>query len=254
MLWHVKGTKLYLLGSQHFLDQNSLGLTPREERVYRKSSRVVFECNLDAQPDPQLPDGTSLSQIVSPSLFAATRQAWDQVGIPEPPHLDRLPPWIAAMRLLFASLAPRGISSDAGVDKQLWRRAKGDRKKLLELEPASLAVDILRQAPVDEATTTLSRAVQRLEDVQNTVISMADAWRRRDLGHFEGVLADGFARVPQTYERLITGRTREWLPSLMDMAKRTVQTLAVVGALHCVGQNSLQALLSNAGLKVSPVK
>jgi uncharacterized protein len=107
---------------------------------------------------------------------------------------------------------------------------------------------------VDEATTVLSQMVQQLENAQNAAILMVDAWRRRDLGPFETILTNAFAQVPQTYGQLITERNRDWLPSLMDMAKSTVQTLVVVGVLHYVGQNSLQALLGNAGLEVSPVK
>jgi uncharacterized protein YbaP (TraB family) len=101
MLWYVKGSKLYLFGSLHMLDAGPLGLRPREEQVYRKSRRIVFESNLDAQPDFQLPDDTFLSQLISPPMFAATQEAWDRIGIPEPPDLDRLPPFIAALRLLF---------------------------------------------------------------------------------------------------------------------------------------------------------
>jgi hypothetical protein len=91
------------------LDPGPLGLRPREQEVYRKSRRIAFEINFDEQANAELADDTSPSQIISPSLFDATRQAWDRARIPEPPHLDRLPPLLAAFRLLYLSVQSRGI-------------------------------------------------------------------------------------------------------------------------------------------------
>ena len=255
MLWHVKNSKLYLLGSIHLLDARPLVLSPQAKRAYQRSRRIAFEQDLNAPPnsaDLLLPPGSRLSDQIPAALFAAAHKAWHDAGISDV-DLEVVRPWVAAMLIQTRPAERRGIKSDIGVDRQLWQRAEKDDKAIVTLEAPGTGTRILASTPLGEAIPFLSYFVENADVSRAELDSMISSWRARQQGRFEEILAHRYRLMPRTFERLITQRNRAWMPFLLRMIGDGVPTLAVVGVLHCVGAAGLPAMLAEAGMSVPRV-
>jgi uncharacterized protein len=255
MLWQVHGTEMYLLGSVHILDSSLLTMTPEMEAAYSAARRIAVEADFTAPLDFSpwlLPETDRLSQRIEPQLFAAAAIRWAEAGL-EPTLLERMPPWFAALMLIFRLAAARGISDRNGVDLYFLTRGRSDSKEVITLEPLSSGLDAFASGPMPEQMRFLSYAAEDAEASQAEVDSMISAWRAGQLRYFEQFLERRFRLAPQMFDALVNQRNHAWMPQLLAIADDQVPTLVVVGALHCVGLKGLPALLGAAGRPVSPV-
>lgn len=253
MLWKVTDRPVHLMGSMHVMDGQPLILPPEMEVAYSEATRVVFETNPYAEPNPTLTvlsGDSTLSRIVPRDTFVRTRALWSKIGRKDP--LKRIPPWLVGLSFLFGLAAQQGITTDAGIDRILWTRAKGH--KITEtLETPDAAIGVFINMPIDEQIKFLNIFVDLPDQAADGLRFLISCWRERDIGSLAKFLDQCLLTLPVFYGALIEGRNRIWLPHIQRMIGEDSPTLIVVGCLHCVGDTGLPGLLSESGYPITRV-
>jgi uncharacterized protein YbaP (TraB family) len=251
MLWRVANTEMRLLGAVHFMNSPPV-LSPSMEQAYLGATRIAFEQRLDTVDltCTVFSDGTRLSQSVPPAVFAATRERWLSVDLPEE-DLEVSRPWWAALRLQFVLAAQHGILGDHGVDQYVWTRAANDNAQVVALEPDGAAFHAFASVSAEEQTAFLESMAMHPDAAILLLRVLIDAWRTARYETFDQILNEALRTFPQMFGQLIFERNRRWMPQLLAMVRDRVPTFVVVGALHFSGEFGLPALFAQQGLQVS---
>jgi len=237
MLWHIKDTNLYFMGSIHVLEQTRHALFPEAERVYQQVDRVTFEHDMVAPPNPVLIEngpGASLSTQVSPGIFANATREWMRLGL-DVTRLEQLQPWAAATTIATLDALKRGIDSAFGVDKVLWDRTEQDGKARSTLETQDDALAVFSSMQADEQESFLDYGTNPPTAFQDDIDVMIRAWHEHDERAFTRILDHRLGMWPTGFGNLAAGRNQAWMPTLLRLVSDQVSTLVVIGALHCVG-------------------
>lgn len=257
MLWHIKGSNTYLLGTVHLTNFAPPKLSAAAEIAFNRATQIVFETDvgIDQPPDPRmlnLPDGVMLSTIVSRQLYEMTKAHWIRLGGDEQGLLKRLP-GMTAIALQFTTAALSGYARHNGVDKTLWVRAKSEGKQIVMLETFDEQMSKLVTSPLVEQIELLKQTAEDPACRVSQVIELVDAWNTNGIGVFERELARAFAIFPKMSETIITERNEDWRPSIRKFVESETPTLVAVGALHLVGEVGLPEILKKDGFVTVPV-
>jgi uncharacterized protein YbaP (TraB family) len=216
---------------------------------------VTFEHDPATPPDPVFIENTlgkPLSTQLPPAVFASAAREWANLGL-SPARLEQIQPWIAAMAIVAVGAAKRGIDEARGVDKALWGRTEHDGKARTTLEKLEDALAVFIMSPDHEKASFLDYAVNPPTIFLNDLDIMIKAWHDHDDGAIKRILDHRLRMWPVGFEKLVTGRNRAWMPSIMQLAADKTPTFVVIGAFHCVGETGIPKLLEGQGLRLSRI-
>lgn len=256
-LWTLSGdsNRIYILGSIHFLRAEQDRLPKRIVAAYEDADVLVMELDLD-DVDPvhatatlqQLgmdPEGRNLEALLGPQGYAAAQVKARALGM-DLGTLQPFEPWLAAITVTQIQLAQLGFSADAGVEQQLLRLARRDRKEVRGLETLEhqlAALDGLSPAAQrDFLLETLGDAAT----VEERIDDIVAAWKAGDLAAMEHELLDSVTTQPELYRRIVVERNRNWVRQIEQLKHDRRNYLVVVGTLHLVGPDSVIRLLSRS--------
>jgi len=259
-VWAVQGAHntVYLAGSVHLLRPGTV-LPAALDRAYADSRALVLEIDL-ASLDPaagqqyvrthgMLPAGQTLRGVIGEERYARLEKEAEALGLPLA-SLEPLEPWTAALTLTEFEYARAGLDPDAGVERQLERRAQNDHKPIQGLETLEDQLGLLHAMSYEDQARFLDLSGSEGEDLDTETAAILEAWSTGNEKQLEGLLRSEYAEFPQLLERLVTDRNRRWIPELAGLLKGNENELVVVGALHLVGKDGVIALLRARGYRV----
>jgi hypothetical protein len=253
MLYKADKTNLYFLGSIHALDTTDLPFKANIDHVYNTVSRVAFEADIGAAPDPLLtllPEHLSLDKLISSELYSATLAVWNRLNLPLD-LLEQSKPWHVAHIVLLMLLHENGFSIDKGIDKVIWERAVLDSKKICTLETAAEAYSYLDSVPPAEQEAYLSLVVKDPDNVMAEFHTIMAAYKSSDIETLHIMLRKRIELFPNIFSRLLNDRNKAWLDTFLSMAGDNTPTLVVIGGLHFVGPSGIPALMQKQGYSLS---
>jgi len=259
-VWAVQGAHntVYLAGSVHLLRPGT-ALPAALDRAYADSRALVLEIDLSTL-DPaaaqeyvrthgMLPAGQTLRSVIGEERYARLEKEAGALGLPLA-SLEPLEPWTAALTLTVFEYAKAGLDPDAGVERQLERRAQNDHKRILGLETLEDQLGLLHEMSYEDQARFLDLSGSEGEDLDSDTAAILEAWSTGNEKQLEGLLRSEYVEFPQLLERLVTDRNRRWIPELVGFLKGNENELVVVGALHLVGKDGVIALLRARGYRV----
>jgi uncharacterized protein YbaP (TraB family) len=80
---------------------------------------------------------------------------------------------------------------------------------------------------------------------------MFKAWQTGDADKLNKFLNEAMQEAPVIYKRLVTDRSRRWVPKIEELAQGKENAIVIVGAGHMVGPEGVVELLKKKGYKIS---
>jgi hypothetical protein len=268
LLWRVEhGPSVsYLFGTIHLGHDLDDALGPEGQRALQATRTLFVEMDLS---DPErarrlgaeafragiLPPGQSLRAMLAPSLWTQLRRLLPHS---DPPHLDRLEPWLAALSTIQAiavraNASPRsadGLSPRAPMDVVLVERARAERRRVVELDSMRQQLDAFASLPRPEALAMLTELLAAPDQAGQELRGIVAAYDAVDAEQRVAALVDDMARRTPTFaDHLLFRRTQRWAQQL-ELPLRAGGSFVAVGAGHLVGPHGLPALLARRGFVV----
>ncbi len=259
-LWEVSSEKatLFLLGTVHLLKPGTHTVSPAAEAAFQQAQTILLEVDLDEAESPEagklfsrmalLRDETIEDKISSETLALLVEKT-EAMGLP----FDRLrsfKPWFLSLTLTLIKLQTLGFDPKHGIDRYFFDKAMQADKEIRALETVEYQLDRFAGLPDRIQEQLLLQTLQELDDLEEEMEQMVEAWSRGEVEVLEELTQESFKEFPGLYQRLIVERNKNWLLKIEPILNRPGTTMVVVGALHLVGSESVVELLQEQGYTV----
>lgn len=249
-------SRVYLLGSVHFLPADALPLPDAVEAAYDEAEVVAFELDLDlAQAGAQGMmmagmDEETVADVLTDEQKATFNAAIAPLGVPAG-AFDAFEPWLAGMTYGALAIQQSGATAEGGVDAHFFERAKADGKERVPFETMELQTAAFDDLPTDVQVAFLMESLEDADtDLAEMFDDMVDAWSMGEDDALAALLNEGMSQ-PEVFEALLVRRNRAWVPQILSLLARDGEdALVVVGAGHLVGEQSVVEMLREDGYTV----
>jgi uncharacterized protein YbaP (TraB family) len=260
ILWKVQSPQntIFLAGSIHVLQEHHYPLHNSFDDAFKKSSRVMFEVDLDGQSSPLAQmnmlrkglylNGETLPNVLSPGSYATAKANMTELGM----HIEdfhRMKPWMAATAVMALELQKLGFESAYGVDRHFFEKAQAAGKDIQGLETVEFQLDLFDKLPLLIQEQFLLQTLEDLKTLDTQVSEMVKAWKHGDIQALEELLV-GMRKYPELNQVLVVNRNNNWLPHIEQALQEKEPVFIVVGALHLLGKKGLVAALKEKGYLV----
>jgi uncharacterized protein len=261
-LWEIKGSSnvVYLLGSIHLLNRTNYPLAQPILTAFTNSAIAVFETDIAKLDDPEvqqrilaraiLPPGHSLPEELSPALYASFSNHVATIGLPLG-MFDQFTPAMAAMTIEVVEMTRLGAQPEYGVDQYFFRRARKAGMKIVPLETVDFQIDLVTTFTRREGEQLLKATLEEIDSTKKVLGDMIVAWQTGDGAKLESLLNEAMREEPVLFKRLVTDRSRRWVPTIESLLRGDRNAFVVVGAGHLVGSQGVIELLRKDGWKVT---
>lgn len=252
-LWVVKDgdTTIYLFGTVHVLKPRMHWFDEGVREAFDASDEVVLEI---AKPDPQAIAaltaqlGTRGGPPFAPEVDAAARDLGMPAGA-----IDKQEPWLAALTLAQLAVKNAGYDAGDGVEATLSEAAEDAGKPVKALESARGQLMLFDGLSGAAQSAMLDETVKALPGTKARLDKFVAAWARGDAESVGAEMNRGALASPEVAEALIARRNARFADWVAARMGQPGTVFVAVGAGHLAGKGSVQALLSERGLKVERV-
>jgi uncharacterized protein YbaP (TraB family) len=259
-MWHLKtnASTITFLGSFHLIPQGLNWHDARVTTALAEADEVIFEVDMVAAADPvfgqrlyvagSLPEGVTLSQILSPAQMADVSAICATLGVPVE-GFQGLKPWFAGMLLSIIYMQAMGFDPEAGVETQLDAAARELGKEIGALETVDDQLNALMAMDDLSVDEVMEDATKEFDDA-NYLPNMLKYWISGDVAGLDQVILEDMKRFPSVYDALIVKRNANWIAPIEEMVNAGGHYFIVVGAGHLVGEDSVINMLRDKGYVV----
>ena len=264
-MWQINGAsnRIYLLGSVHVLRQQDHPIPTAIEKAYQDAEILIMEIDVD-DLDPiemagivnelgVIKDGSTLQEIMGPSLYEEAADYASQLDIPFL-MLAQTEPWLAAITIEQMMLLRIGFNPEYGIEFHLSAKAGEDSKEILGLESVREQLEFLDKLSLSAQRSLLIQTLRESLNIEENLDLLIDAWRHGDIDFLEENLLAEMQRYPELYRTLVVDRNEAWVEQIRNLIGEQDDYLIVVGTLHLVGDDGLPALLSEIGITTDQLR
>lgn len=264
-LWEVEGTsnRMYLLGSIHFLRAQDYPLPTAITDALADVDVVVMELDLSAVDPLEMqvtmlslasdPQGRTLETLLGARTYRKARELAAEIDI-DLTIMQPFEPWYATLQITQLRLMQLGFDGSYGVETQLFLQATQLGKKIEGLETLEAQLAMMDSLPLKTQKRFLIMTLEQIAVLDDKMDGIVNAWRSGDTHALQRDLMDEFRLEPKLYEQMIVQRNANWVESILDMIDDRQNYLIVVGALHLVGDDSIQRMLADKGYSTRQIK
>jgi uncharacterized protein YbaP (TraB family) len=260
-LWEVASltNRVYLFGTVHAGRPEWYPLPVAVENAYADSTVLVVEAdvtNVDsmrksAEAVTYRPP-ESLKDHVSAEDYARFKKLLPRYAIAEP-QVAQLKPFMAVSLLVFSEWGRSGFLPQYGVDAYLIKKAKGDLKRIVEIEGVDEQIRLMDSLTAAETRTLFGGTLTAIESglTNEQITGMVGAWQFGDPNLMLAIARRYNDQIPgarEFEEKFIWSRHAEMLAKIegyLDQSKE--RHFIAVGALHLAGPLGLVEELRKRG-------
>lgn len=221
-IWVVNDhdTTIYLFGTFHALDGRAPWFNNAVVTAFSASDELVLETVVPGRGAmPRVATGTGTG-----SFLEATRTA------------------VSANR-------GQGMMISEGADAVLRRAAEASGKPVEGLESFSGQLGMLASLRGSERSAGASVSAAPPSNLGVMMHGLQSSWRRGDQGMMIALLDQMRAKSPATYRTMFSERNAQWAQWIAQRMQAPGTVFVAVGAGHLAGQDSVQAKLSQLGVR-----
>lgn len=242
----------FLFGTMHVQDQQAFAFLDQACRKIDDCEALALEFDLSDIPSgkaaelAQLPDGKTLSQLLSPRKFHKLRKFLLRACGIDLLALNHLSP-VVATNFIAAQLLSQDMP--VALDEHLWQYAKKTDKPTIGIETYEEQLHILQTIPLQQQLQALLKLGRNLPAYRASIKRMAALYATGDVYRIYQAAkrSAGGSRKTLLYARNIIMTER----ILVHAGERPV--FFAIGAGHLAGSKGVLRLLKHSGARVSPV-
>jgi uncharacterized protein YbaP (TraB family) len=267
LLWQVTGPGLskpsYVFGTIHLIDAKDYFLPKGTMSAMDNVSKVVFELDMKEMSDMSklmgmmnklyMKDDKTLKDLLTDPEYKAVGDFFQEKGLPLF-MFERMKPMFLS---IFASgdMDPGGLQNGKmkSYEMELLEMAENTGKSSGGLETIEFQISLFDAIPYEAQAKMLVEAIQKGSDSEgdDEFKKMTDMYKSQDINAMVKMISEEGSDVSGFEDKLLTERNKNWIPLMIEMAKKE-PTLFAVGAGHLGGENGVINLLKKTGMKVKP--
>ena len=260
-LWRVgSGThSIYLAGSIHLLRKENYPLADVLEKAFDQCRVLVLEIDPSEATDPEavqamlakgkLPVGETLERQIGKETYTMASAKVSEMGMDMAGFRD-FKPWFFLLTLTQARFQALGFDPALGLDMYFYSKAVEAGKEVVGLETIDFQIDLFDGMSGVDQDRLVRQGLKDLDVVETEMDEIVTAWSTGDVKTLEGLIFESFRDYPAIFDRLVTRRTKNWMPTIESLLKGGKRCLVVVGVGHLVGDEGLVELLRARGYAV----
>jgi len=261
LLWEVTGNGLkkpsFLFGTFHLLCKDDIHFSDQLKKALKQCDEIYMELDMD---DPSImlsgmlymnmKDGKKLEDLYTPQEYKRLQNYFsDSLKMPIM-LLQSAKPYF-----LVALLYPRMMNckSPSGVEEELVKIAKEDKKEIKGLETMQFQSSIFDSIPYEWQAKELLKNIDSFSVYKNEFQTMLGYYENQQMDSLKNMLGKSEFGSDKYDDLLLNNRNKNWVKQLKEIMKNE-SVFVAVGAGHLVGDFGLISLLRQAGYKVEPLE
>jgi len=261
LLWKVSGNGLqkpsFLFGTFHLLCKEDIHLSDQLKKAMKLSDKIYMEMDMD---DPStmlggmlymnMKNDTTLESLYTPEEYQRLKNYFSDTLKMPVMLLQRAKPYF-----LVALLYPRMMdcASPAGVEEELMKIAKEDKKEIKGLETIQFQASVFDSIPYEWQAKELLKNIDSFSVYKNEFETMLDFYKNQQLDSIKSLMGKSKSGDEKYDDLLLNNRNKNWVKQLKEIMKNQ-SVFVAVGTGHLVGEKGLINLLRKEGYKVEPLK
>ncbi len=260
LLWKISGNGLqnpsFLFGTFHLLCKDDIHFSNQLKEAVKKSDEMYMELDMD---DPStllggmlymnMKDGKKLSDLYTPEEYKKLQTYFnDSLHMPLALLQNAKPYFLVA--LLYPKMM--NCSSPSGVEEELLKIAKDDKKEIKGLETIQFQASVFDSIPYEWQAKELLKNIDSFSVYKKEFDEMRVLYINQQLDSMQNMVALSEFGSDQYEDLLLNDRNKKWVKELKQIMKKE-SVFVAVGAGHLTGDYGLIHLLKKEGYTVEPL-
>ncbi|MEO5944957.1 MAG: TraB/GumN family protein [Ferruginibacter sp.] len=260
VLWEISGNNLakpsYLLGTFHLMCKDDIHFSDNLQKAIKNVDEVYFEMNLDDASNTlgamffmNMKEGKTLKDLYSQEDYERLSNYFkDSLSMPITMMAKIKPSFLEAF--IYPKLMP--CKTLSGVEEELLKIAKADKKKINGFETIQFQASIFDSIPYEEQAKDLLKTIDSIDTYKKSFDTMISVYKTQQISKIEAMFNDKDFGMADDRGVLLDDRNKNWVNQLKDILKKENVFIAV-GCGHLVGDKGLISLLKKEGYTVKPL-
>ena len=261
LLWKISGNELkkpsFLFGTFHLLCKDDIHFSDQLKKAMKSSDEIYMELDMD---DPStvlggmlymnMKNDTTLENLYTPEEYTRLKNYFSDTLKMPVMLLQKAKPYF-----LVALLYPRMMdcASPAGVEEELMKIAKEDKKEIKGLETIQFQASVFDSIPYEWQAKELLKNIDSFSVYKNEFETMLNFYKNQQLDSIKSLMEKSESGEQKYDDLLLNNRNKNWVKQLKGIMKNE-SVFVAVGAGHLVGENGLINLLRKEGYTVEPLE
>ena len=261
LLWEVSGNGLekpsFLFGTFHLLCKQDIHFSDQLKKAVNYSDEIYMEMDMD-DPSTMLSGmmymnmrgDTTLADLYTDKEYARLKNYFSDTLKMPLTLLQKAKPYF-----LVALLYPRmmSCSSPAGVEEELVKLAKEDKKEIQGLETMQFQASVFDSIPYQWQAKELLKNIDSFSTNKEEFETMLNFYKNQQMDSIKTMLGKSEFGSDKYDDLLLNDRNKKWVTKLDSIMKKE-SVFVAVGAGHLVGDKGLISLLRKQGYSVEPLE
>jgi len=263
--------KIYLFGSMHMVNHDEFEYPKYVLDAYNNSDYVACEFdvveyteNMNAMEmidDFMYKDGTTVKDHISEENYNKMVQfLTDKYMYNE--NLDIYNLYFFETMVTQAVINNSKLANGEAVDSYFLKKAKEDKKTILEVESYQFQMDMFKSLPDRLFELEILEMIDNFDENLKELEDLYTAWKTGDVTKFleedeidENKYSKEDIEILDDYnKKILDNRNIGMTEKLISYFDNNYKTFYMVGAAHLVGDNGIANLLEQKGYKVTRIK
>ena len=261
LLWKISGNGLtkpsFLFGTFHLLCKEDINFSNQLRKAVSDCGEIYMELDMDdpstmlsAMMYMNMRGDTSLSDLYTSKEYERLKSYFSDTLKMPLALLQKTKPYF-----LVALLYPRmmNCSSPAGVEEELVKLAKEDKKEIQGLETMQFQASVFDSIPYQWQAKELLKNIDSFSVNKTEFETMLDFYKNQEMDSIKTMIGKSEFGSDKYDDLLLNNRNKKWVTKL-DTIMKNESVFVAVGAGHLVGKQGLISLLKKQGYTVEPLE
>ena len=263
-MWKVEGGKstLHLLGSIHVAKPSLYPLNKKITDAFNNSKNLVVEADVTKnQFAAQMKvmklgmySDKTLKDVLTAKIYTDLSKRAKEIGLPMI-AINRMKPWLASLSLVMYQMKKLGYDPNSGIDLFFLKKAKKEKKTIIELESADFQLELLAGFGEKLDILGLKLMLKDWDKSEDILNKMFNEWQKGEKKTLLDLTFKNIKEYPEFkiyYKKLLFDRNIEMATKIDKMLKTPKNSyFIVVGGGHLIGKGGVVELLRKKGYKVT---